>query len=80
MTEKQIKQVKAQLPEGETLNRMYRSYEGDIRVISRDRKGNEHRYTTRLNADMSVLGRQARTSKRNSNRTSSTTSTTQWIK
>ena len=39
MTEKQIKQVKAQLPEGETLNRMYRSYEGDIRVISRDRKG-----------------------------------------
>ena len=46
MTEKQIKQVKAQLPEGETLNRMYRSYEGDIRVISRDR--------TRLNADMSV--------------------------
>ena len=43
MTEKQIKQVKAQLPEGETLNRMYRSYEGDIRVISRDRKGNEHR-------------------------------------
>ena len=31
MTEKQIKQVKAQLPEGETLNRMYRSYEGDIR-------------------------------------------------
>ena len=54
MTEKQIKQVKAQLPEGETLNRMYRSYEGDIRVISRDRKGNEYRYTTRLNADMSV--------------------------
>ena len=54
MTEKQIKQVKAQLPEGETLNRMYRSYEGDLRVISRDRKGNEHRYTTRLNADMSV--------------------------
>ena len=45
MTEKQIKQVKAQLPEGETLNRMYRSYEGDIRVISRDRKGNEHRYS-----------------------------------
>lgn len=54
MTEKQIKQVKAQLPEDETLNRMYRSYEGDIRVISRDRKGNEHRNTTRLNADMSV--------------------------
>ena len=42
MTEKQIKQVKAQLPEGY------------IRVISRDRKGNEHRYTTRLNSDMSV--------------------------
>ena len=29
MTEKQIEQVKAQLSEGETVNRMYRAYEGD---------------------------------------------------
>ncbi len=45
MTSKQIDQIKKQLPEGEALNRMYRAIEGDIRVISRDRNGNEYRYT-----------------------------------
>ncbi len=54
MTEKQIEQVKAQLPEGETVSRMYRAYEGDVRVITRDRSGSEYRYTVRLNADLSV--------------------------
>ena len=29
MTVRQIEQIKAQLPEGETLNRMYRAIEGD---------------------------------------------------
>ena len=45
MTEKQIKQVKAQLPEGETFHSAYRAFEGDIRVISADRQKNQHRYT-----------------------------------
>ena len=45
MTYKQISQIKEQPPEGETLNRMYRAIEGDIRVISRDSHGNEYRYT-----------------------------------
>jgi len=45
MTEKQIKQVKAQLPEGETFHSAYRAFEGDIRVISVDRQKNQHRYT-----------------------------------
>jgi len=44
MTEKQIKQVKAQLPEGETFHSAYRAFEGDIRVISVDRQKNQHRY------------------------------------
>ena len=54
MTEKQIKQVSAQLPEGEQIDRMYRAFEGDIRVISRDRNGREYRYTTRFDADDNV--------------------------
>ena len=35
MTDKQVKQIKAQLPEGEHLDRMYSAYEGGIRVISK---------------------------------------------
>ena len=45
MTDKHIKQVEAQLPAGERINRMYRSCEGDIRVITRDKSGSETRYT-----------------------------------
>ena len=44
MTEKNIKQVKEQLPEGETFHSAYRAFEGDIRVISVDRQKNQHRY------------------------------------
>ena len=54
MTEKQIKQVSAQLPEGEQIDRMYRAFEGDIRVISRDKAGIERRYTVRFDADDNV--------------------------
>ena len=54
MTARQIEQIKAQLPEGETLNRMYRAIEGDIRVISRDTQGNEYRYTVRFDKDDNV--------------------------
>ena len=51
MTEKQIKQVKAQLPEGERFDRAYRAFEGGIRVISRDKDGNEYRYTVHFDRD-----------------------------
>lgn len=54
MTEKQINQIRAQLPESEKLDRMYTAFEGDIRVISRDRNGREYRYTTRFDADDNV--------------------------
>ena len=36
MTEKHINQIKAQLPEGEKIERMYRAFEGDIRVITKE--------------------------------------------
>ena len=45
MTDKNIKQIESQLPDGEIINRMYKAYEGDIRVITQDRSKNEHRYT-----------------------------------
>ena len=45
MTEKQMKQIEAQLPKGEKVNRAYRAYEGDVRVITRDADGRETRYT-----------------------------------
>ena len=51
MTEKQIKQVKAQLPQGERFNRAYSAFEGGIRVISRDKEGHEYRYAVRFDAD-----------------------------
>ena len=54
MTEKQIKQVKAQLPQGEKLNRMYSAFEGGIRVISRDSAGNDYRYAAHFDADDNV--------------------------
>lgn len=51
MTEKQIKQVKQQLPEGEHLDRVYSAFEGGLRAISKDRNGNERRYEIRFDAD-----------------------------
>lgn len=51
MTEKQIRQIKSQLPKGEKLNRAYRAVEGDLRVISKDAEGREYRYTVIFDAD-----------------------------
>ena len=51
MTNKQIKQIEAQLPQGERIDRMYRAFEGGIRVISRDKRGNEYRYTVHFDRD-----------------------------
>ena len=43
MTEKQIKQIKAQLPQGEHIDRMYSAYEGGIRVITKKKDGTDYR-------------------------------------
>ena len=51
MTDKQVQQIKAQLPEGEKLNRMYSAFEGGIRAISSDSSGNEYRYRVRFDAE-----------------------------
>ena len=58
MTEKHIKQIESQLPAGEKIERMYRAFEGDIRVITRDENGNEIRYTCILDKDQNVTIRQ----------------------
>lgn len=55
MTNKQIEQVKAQLPQGETLDRMYSAFEGGIRVISKDEAGCEYRYAVTFGKDNDVL-------------------------
>ena len=54
MTNKQLEQINAQLPQGETFSRAYRAFEGDIRVIGRDTAGTEKRYTTHFDADGNV--------------------------
>jgi hypothetical protein len=51
MTEKQMKQIESQLPKGEKINRCYRAFEGDIRVITRKPDGSEVRYTVSFDAD-----------------------------
>ena len=45
MTDKHIKQIASQLPEDEKIERMYRAFEGDVRVITRNTAGREIRYT-----------------------------------
>ena len=54
MTEKHIRQIERQLPAGEKIERMYKAFEGDIRVITRDGSGNEIRYTCILDKDLNV--------------------------
>lgn len=49
MTEKQIKQIESQLPQGE--NRMYTAFEGGIRVITKNTDGYEIRYNVSFDAD-----------------------------
>lgn len=51
MTEKQIRQIEAQLPAGEHIDRMYNAFEGGIRVITRDRSGRETRYKVSFDPD-----------------------------
>ena len=51
ITEKQMKQIQSQLPKDEKINRCYRAFEGDIRVITRKPDGSEVRYTVSFDAD-----------------------------
>ena len=51
MTEKQIKQIKDQLPAGKYLDRMYSAVEGGIRAISRGWNGAEFRYRVSFDLD-----------------------------
>ena len=54
MTQKQIQQIKEQLPADEKIDRMYQAFEGDIRVITKDESGYEKLYTTRFDEDENV--------------------------
>ena len=54
MTEKQIKQIKDQLPEGQRLDRAYSAFEGGIRVVSKDRNGREYRYEVHFDENDNV--------------------------
>ena len=54
MTDKHIKQIESQLPAGEQIIKMYKAFEGDIRVITKDKSGCEIRYTCILDKDMNV--------------------------
>ena len=54
MTDKHIKQIESQLPAGEKIEKMYKAFEGDVRVITRDSSGNEIRYTCILDKDLNV--------------------------
>ena len=51
MTDKQLKQIIAQLPEGERFSRAYAAFEGGIRVISKNKQGVETRYNVSFDAD-----------------------------
>lgn len=56
MTEKQLSQAKEILREyGETFLRTYRAFEGDIRVISKNKNGQEIRYTVRFNGTVELI-------------------------
>ena len=54
MTEKQLKQAKSQLPQGEHFDRAYSAYEGGIRLISKKADGTETRYKVIFEADDSI--------------------------
>ena len=54
MTDKQLKQAKSQLPQGERFDRAYSAYEGSIRLISKKANGTEIRYKVQFDADGNV--------------------------
>ena len=54
MTEKQLKQAKSQLPQGEHFDRAYSAFEGGIRLISKKVDGSETRYKVHFDSDGNV--------------------------
>ena len=54
MTEKQLKQAKSQLPQGERFDRAYSAFEGGIRLITKKADGTEIRYKEIFDADDNV--------------------------
>ena len=54
MTDKQLKQAKSLLPQGERFDRAYSAYEGGIRLISKKTDGMETRYKVHFDADGNV--------------------------
>lgn len=51
MTEKQMKQIESQLPQGEKIDRCYTAFEGGIRVITKNAADFETRYNVSFDAD-----------------------------
>ena len=49
MTAVEIMKRVVEVPEGESVVRVYRAIEGDIRVITEDSRGFEYRYTLKVN-------------------------------
>lgn len=47
MNDKNMRQIKEQLPVGERIVRSYKSFEGDIRLIAKGKNGVEIRYTVK---------------------------------
>ena len=54
MTNKQIQQCVACLPDGQRMSRAYKAFEGDLRFISVDRTGNEYRYRVVFDAEFNA--------------------------
>ena len=54
MTDKQLKQAKSQLPQGERFDRAYSAFEGGIRLISKKADGSETRYKVIFKEDDSI--------------------------
>ena len=48
MTEKQFEQIKEKMPAGEKIIRMYRAFEGDIRIITEDGSSLQKRYSVKI--------------------------------
>lgn len=54
MSDKQLKQAKDQLPQGERFDRAYSAFEGGIRLISKKANGMETRYKVHFDAEGDV--------------------------
>ena len=54
LTLKQLEQIKAQIPAQEQFSRVYSAYEGGLRVITVDSRGNEYRYEVNFDSEGNV--------------------------